>query len=498
MTRCLSYISLLCVSICITACQTGFEEGDVNDPTDTPPNIVILFADDMGYGDLGSYGHPSIRTPQLDQLASEGQRWTNFYVAAAVCSPSRGALMTGKLPVNSGLYGQHRRVIFPGDSGGIPDDELTLPEALKKAGYNTAMLGKWHLGDQAYALPTRHGFDQWLGTPYSNDMDWTVGPTTPELIAGVRNGTVDLKEALARRKTYLFDPKNEYWNVPLLQSSVGPNGYQDRIVEQPIDQKLATQRYTGEAVAYIERQAKSDKPFFLYLAYNMPHVPLFRSEEFANKSAAGRYGDVVEEIDWSAGEIRKALEENGIAKNTLVIFSSDNGPWLMMDQHAGSAGPFREGKSSTFEGGMRVPGIFWWPGTIQPDVVSGIGSVMDLYATALTLAGVTNDNASINAVDLTPALKGQPSPRQTLTYYRSGELFAFRKGPYKVHLITQGAYGPPNRTVHDRPLLYHLGEDPGEKFDLSGDEPDVLANILQAVADHKSGISRVDAIFDKI
>ncbi|MDC1144583.1 sulfatase [Porticoccaceae bacterium] len=464
---------------------------------DAPPNIVILFTDDMGYGDLSSYGHPSIQTPQLDQLASEGQRWTNFYAASAVCSPSRGALMTGKLPVTSGLYGKHKGVLFAGDPGAIPEDALTLPEALKQAGYNTAMLGKWHLGDQSYALPTRHGFDQWLGTPYSNDMNWTVGPSTKEIIAGIENGTMEIQEAMAMRKALLSEPKNEYWEVPLIESVVSDDGYRDETLGTSHDQAAMTKRYTNKAVSYIADQAAAQKPFFLYVAYNMPHVPLFRSEDSANKSVAGLYGDVIEEIDWSVGEIRSALEENGIADNTLVVFSSDNGPWLMMDQNAGSAGPFKGGKQSTFEGGMRVPGIFWWPDTIQPAVISGIGSMMDIYATALSLAGVPIDKNEMDAVDLSSALNGEPSQRKSLAYYRAGELYAFRKGQYKVHLITQGSYGPPARVVLEQPLLYHLGEDPGEKIDLSAKEPRVLKDILKAVAEHKAGINIAEPIFDQ-
>ena len=187
MTRVLALIGICCTITFIAACQKGEQTREVIASSKSPVNIVILFTDDMGYGDLGSYGHPSIRTPHLDRLASDGQRWTDFYVAAPVCSPSRGALMTGKLPPRSGLYGRAKQVMFAGDKGGIPDEELTLPEALKTAGYDTAMFGKWHLGDQLHALPTRHGFDQWLGTPYSNDMDWAIGPTTPELIEGMNN-----------------------------------------------------------------------------------------------------------------------------------------------------------------------------------------------------------------------------------------------------------------------------------------------------------------------
>jgi len=462
------------------------------------PNIIVLLADDLGYGDLGSYGHPSIRTPQLDRLAQEGQRWTDFYAVAPVCSPSRGALMTGKLPVTSGLYGRGQAVFFPGDAGGIPEQELTIAEALKGAGYDTAIFGKWHLGDASSALPTKHGFDEWLGLPYSNDMDWTIGMPTKEIIKAIKTGSLSLQEAMktfAERKNLFMNPKLEYWNVPLIRSQQGSKSI---IVEQPADQRMLTKRYTSEAVSYIERHAKSSKPFLLYVAYTMPHVPLFRSEEFAHRSKGGRYGDVVEEIDWSVGEIRNALEATGLEKNTLVVFSSDNGPWLLADHHAGSAGLLKQGKGTTYEGGMRVPGIFWWPGTIDPGVVGGIGSIMDIYATALSLAGVDNSAATSNSIDLLPALLGQPSSRDSLPYYRAGKLYAFRKGNYKIHLITEGAYGSGGKyTELEQALLYHLGEDPAEQFDLATRRPAVLADMLAAVKLHKSELKQVDAIFDQ-
>lgn len=480
----------------LTACQVG----STADKTEVQrlPNIIVLYADDLGYGDLGSYGSPNIRTPQLDQLAAQGQRWTDFYVAAPVCSPSRGALMTGNYPERSGLYGRTRAVLFPGESGQIPDSVTTLPEALKAEGYSTAMFGKWHLGDQPDGLPTRHGFDEWLGIPYSNDMDWMIGPTSPELFAAAKRGEGEfVKQAIADRKAYTLEPKNEYWDVPLIQSSV-ENGFQDEVIARPAEQSLLTKLYTEKSVDYIEQQVKTDQPFFLYVAYAMPHVPLFRSPEFADSSLGGRYGDVIEEIDWSVGEIRKALEQQGIAENTLVVFSSDNGPWVTMDSHSGSAGPFRNGKATTFEGGVRVPGIFWWPGTIKPAVVHGIGSVVDLYATIMTLVGGKLETEIIDAVDLSSTLlEGDDSSRESFAYYRSGELFAFRLGQYKAHFITQGAYGqPPARVVHERPLLYHLGEDPGEKFDIAEKQPQVLAEILAAVQIHQSKFTVAEPIFD--
>jgi arylsulfatase A-like enzyme len=489
---------VIAMATLISGCQMVADTDENDNAVRKQPNIIILFADDMGYGDLGSYGSPNIDTPELDDIARQGQRWTDFYVAAPVCSPSRGALMTGNYPERSGLYGETKAVLFPGEAGRIPDATVTLPEALKSAGYVTAMLGKWHLGDQPEGLPTRHGFDKWLGIPYSNDMDWLIGPSSPELFAAGARGERDfVKKAIADRKKYTLEPKNEYWDVPLIQSSVLAEGYKDEVIERPPNQSLLTKRYTEQSVEYIEQHANTDEPFFLYVAYSMPHVPIFSSSEFEGVSAGGRYGDVVEEIDWSVGQIRKALEEQGIAKDTLLVFSSDNGPWVSMDQHAGSAGPLRNGKATTFEGGLRVPGIFWWPGHIEPKVVHGIGSVMDLYATALTLAGVERAAEVVDSVDLSPALMGQESPRTSFAYYRSGELYAFRKGPYKVHLITQGSYGlPPARVVHESPLLYHLGEDPGEKFDVAAQRPEVMADMLKAIELHRSGMNIAESIFE--
>jgi len=494
----------IAVSLFLFACSplNTIRPADVTGiPHASQPNIIILLADDLGYGDLGSYGHPSIRTPHLDRIAREGQRWTDFYTVAPVCSPSRGALMTGKLPVNSGLYGRGQAVFFPGDQGGIPEHELTIAEALKAVGYDTAIFGKWHLGDTPDALPTRHGFDEWLGLPYSNDMDWTIGLPTKEIIRAIKTGSLSLQEAMktfAERKTLFMNPKPEYWNVPLIKSSSNEEGTRDVIVQRPADQRLLTKRYTQEAINYISRHKDGSNPFLLYLAYTMPHVPLFRSDEFAGHSRGGRYGDVVEEIDWSIGEIRKALETSGLDQNTLVVFSSDNGPWLLADHHSGSAGLLKQGKGTTYEGGMRVPGIFWWPGTIKPDVVGGIGSIMDLYSTALSLAGVKADLTHTNAIDLLPALQGRPSPRRTLPYYRTGKLYAFRKGDYKIHFITEGAYGSGEKyTEHESPLLFHLGEDPAEQFDLAIKRPAILADMLAAVKLHQSGLNQVDAIFDQ-
>ena len=461
-------------------------------PAITPPNIIILFADDLGYGDLGSYGHPYIRTPELDRLASAGQRWTDFYVAAPVCSPSRAALLTGRLPVRSGLYGDSIRVYFPQEPGGFPDSEVSIAEALKARGYAAGIFGKWHLGDAEHAYPTQHGFDEWLGIPYSNDMNWVGDPSFDEMRAMAARGEFEERaRILAPRPAKYAEPLEEYFESPLINSNA--NGSSS--IEQPVVQSNLTRRYTEAAIDFMGRN--TDNPFLVYLPYTMPHTPLFRSDEFAGRSLAGRYCDVVEEIDWSVGEIRRAVENLGLADNTLIIFSSDNGPWLTMNEEGGSAGLLRMGKGSTFEGGVRVPAIFYWPGKIQPSVVSELGSTLDIFATVMGLADLTNDTGT-DGYDLAPVLfDGGVSPRVELPYYRGGTLYAYRVDNWKLHFVLEGAYGqPPEKQVLPTPELYNLTRDPSEKFDVAADNPDVVARILSAVAQHQAGLQKQPPLFD--
>ncbi|MCB1686667.1 MAG: sulfatase [Pseudomonadales bacterium] len=479
-------------------------------PESQPPNIVILFADDLGYGDLSSYGHPSIQTPNLDAMAAQGQRWTDFYVADPVCSPSRGALLTGRLPVRTGLYGRRINVLFPNDTVGIPDREVTLAEALRERGYRTAIIGKWHLGDAPDTYPTRHGFDYWYGLPYSNDMDWADGVTFAEtlrLSVAAASGDTAARDALADRQSQrmarYFSPPADGWNVPLIRSSVGVAGYEDEILERPADQRTLTRRYTREAQRFIGDA--DERPFLLYLPYSMPHTPLFRSDSFVGVSRGGYYGDVIEELDWSAGEIRRTLEAEGLAENTLVVFTSDNGPWLLMQHHGGSAGHLSNGKGTTYEGGVRVPAVFWWPGRLHPGVVRDPASTLDLFATVMSLTGSSDTPGAAGAGTATDSLdfsgtllRGAKSPRNELPYYRSGELQAYRKGPWKLRLVSEGAYSmPPQRVVHDTPQLFHLGEDPGERFDVAAANPDVVADLLQAIEVHRAGIVEQAPLFDR-
>lgn len=461
------------------------------------PNIIILLVDDLGYGDLSSYGHPSIKTPALDRLAAEGQRWTDFYATAPVCSPTRGALMTGKLPVRSGLYGLKSGVFSPDSTGGIPSKHRTIAQALKDLGYETAMFGKWHLGDSSHALPTRHGFDTWLGTPYSNDVRWQGHPDYQALQAKRKRGELSLKETQqlselgAKRDEAAFSSMSTSsdWDVPLVESKKRLSGYTDKIIERPVNQETLTKRYTEDAVAYIKDHANGVNPFFLFVSHNMPHVPVFASKNFKGKSVGGFYGDAVEEIDWSVEQIRHSLEEAGIAENTLLIFSSDNGAAGYLA--TALAGPLKGFKGLTFEGGVRVPGIFWWPGHIKPEVVHGIGSLTDLYATALSLAGSSPLPNDFDSIDLSPVFKGKPSPREHFFYYSRGRLLGYRKGAWKVS-FTENGY-----SASKKYQLYNLYHDPSESTDLSEKYPEVLASLIAEAKQEDAAITRAAPIFDQ-
>jgi arylsulfatase A len=463
-----TWFVVVCLSMA-AACSPGSRSD-----ADTPPNLVIIFADDLGYGDLGTYGHPTIRTPNLDRMAAEGMKFTQFYSAASVCTPSRAALLTGRLPIRSGMASDGRRVLFPDSRLGLPADEVTIAEALKDQGYATAAIGKWHLGHLPPYLPTKQGFDEYYGIPYSNDMDRVAEGEWQEIF---------------------WEPRVEYWNVPLMRG--------EEIVQRPADQRTITRRYTGEAVQFI--RTHKDGPFFIYLAHNMPHVPLFRSDDFANTSRRGLYGDVIEEIDWSVGQVLDALREEGLADNTLVFFTSDNGPWLVFDTHGGSAGLLHGGKGMTWEGGMRVPGVAWWPGTIASGSVnSAVASTMDLFPTALVMAGRDLPGDRImDGRDLLPMLTGasEEPVRDVYFYYRGATLYAARKGPWKAHFVTEWAYLPDNqRTEHDPPRLFHLEHDPSEQYDVAAAHPEVIADILAEVEQHRNGLnprpSQLDARID--
>lgn len=419
-----------------------------------PPNVIIIYADDLGYADIAPFsalkGAARPKTPSLDRLASEGIRLTNFYVAQAVCSASRAALLTGSYSNRVGITGALNHTA----KHGLNPDERTIAEVLKQRDYATAIFGKWHLGHEAPFLPLRHGFDEYLGLPYSNDM-W---PRHPERGA--------------------FFPE-----LPLIEG--------ETVAKLDPDQSTLTGLYTDRAVQFIDRNR--DKPFFLYLAHAMPHVPLFASQEFAGKTGSGLYGDVISEIDWSVGRIADAVRRAGIDDRTLIVFTSDNGPWLSYGNHAGSAGGFREGKGTTFEGGVRVPFIARWPGRIPKGTSSDAAAMtIDMLPTIAQLAGVTlPQERIIDGRDIWRVLtstRGAASPHDALYFYWGTELHAVRSGRWKLHLphpyqslAAAGKDGAPGKYVRkDIGLsLFDLQADPAETADVAAKHPDVVKQLLE-------------------
>jgi len=394
-----------------------------------PPNIVVIFTDDQGYGDLSCFGHPTIHTPHLDALAANGMKLTQCYVASPVCSPSRAALLTGCYPIRVGM---HRHVLFPMTDYGLHTDEVTLADMLSDHGYATGMFGKWHLGHRPGLMPTDQGFDTYYGVPYSNDMS-----------------------AVHRRPGH-----NYQFRLPLMRGN--------EVLEWEPDQRVLTRDCTQEAVAFIEEN--KDGPFFVYLPHSMPHIPLYASDDFEGTSPRGLYGDVIEEIDWSVGQIVATLEAHGLAENTLVFFTSDNGPWLPFKLDGGSAGLLRGGKGSNWEGGQRVPAIIAMPGTIPPgSVCREVVTTMDLLPTIAALTGATLSDRRIDGHDITPLLTGEDgatSPTDAFLYYTSrGDLAGIRQGPWKL-LLQSGE-------------LYHLDHDPSEQYNLANQNADRIAELRE-------------------
>ena len=434
------------------------------------PNFIVVFLDDMGYGDLGSYGHPTIKTPNLDKMAYEGQKWTQFYSASSVCTPSRAALLTGRLPIRNGMIGNEYRVLFPNSTYGLPDSEITIAEKLKDNGYETAAIGKWHLGHKKQYLPLQNGFNYYYGIPYSNDMDRINGETCCP-------GSQYWQKYEDER------PESTNYNVPLIENN--------EIIERPADQTTITKRFSEKAVEFIKDNKENN--FFIYLAHSLPHTPLYASDDFLGKSKRGLYGDVIEEIDYGMGRIIDELKKNDLDENTIVIFTSDNGPWLPFESHSGSAGLLRNGKGTTWEGGQRVPGIFWGAG-IKPAVIDGLGSTMDIFPTLLEMSNSTAvDDRIIDGVSLKNTLtKLEPSKREKIFYYRSREIYAVRYGEFKTHYITQGVYNYPpgsnEKIILEKPLLYNLNIDPSEKYNIADNHPDVLTQIDKIVEMHKKNL----------
>ncbi len=425
-----------------------------------PPNFVVIFCDDLGYGDLSCFGNPSIKTPNLDQMAAEGQKWTQFYVASPVCTPSRAGLMTGRYPIRNGMTSAERVVLFPDSAKGLAPSEITIAEVLKEADYATAAVGKWHLGHLPDYLPTNQGFDSYYGIPYSNDMDRIANAENYRKMAEDPN----------------WYPNTQHYNVPLMDG--------EAIIEQPADQNTITKRYTEKAVEFI--QGHRDAPFFLYLAHSLPHIPLFCSPEYRGRSLGSLFGDVIEEIDWSVGQVLDTLRETGLDENTVVVFSSDNGPWLTFKTHGGSAGPLRAGKGTTFEGGQRVPTIFWGPGMVKPGMVTEMGSTLDLLKTFATLAGTEAPNdRKMDSYDLSPVLKGEgKSPRTEFHYWTRAEIHAIRSGNWKLHVKQREPVNYGKEVELEEPELYDLAADISEAHNVAKEHPEVVAALQAKLKKH--------------
>jgi arylsulfatase A-like enzyme len=411
------------------------------------PNFIIIFTDDQGFEDIGCFGSPKIKTPHLDKLAAEGRKFTSFYSANSVCSPSRASLLTGCYPVRVSIPG----VLFPRHEIGLNPDEITIADLLKSKGYATSCIGKWHIGHKPKFLPTRQGFDSYYGIPYSNDM--TIDPEA-NLAADIK-----LREGFTLDRIRNEKPKKDF--VPLMRN--------EEVIEYPCDQTTLTKRYTEEAVKFIEEN--KNKPFFLYLPHTMPHIPLFASEKFKGKSERGLYGDTIEEIDWSVGEIMKSLRDNNLDENTLVIYTSDNGPWKLKGGRGGSAHPLRGFKFQTYEGGMRVPCIMHWKGKVLAgSSCDEIAATIDLLPTIAGLSGAALPNdRTIDGKDIWPLIagkKGAQTPHEIYFFYKGNKLESARQGKWKLRRS-----GKKSQLVE----LYDLASDISESKNLAK-ENEILVN----------------------
>ena len=423
------------------------------------PNIVLIFMDDMGYGDIASNGAINYTTPNIDKLASQGMEFTNFYTASPICSASRAALLTGSYPNRVGITG----ALFPDSQIGLNSNETTIAEMLKEQGYATGIVGKWHLGDAKKFLPLQHGFDEYFGLPYSNDM-WPID----------YDGT-----------------SKDSPPLPLIEGNETIE-----YIENMQDQDSLTTRYTQRAVNFINRNGNKEDPFFLYFAHTMPHVPLGVTEKFKGKSKQGIYGDVMMEIDWSVGEIMQALRENGIEENTLVIFTSDNGPWLNFGTHGGSAGGLREGKQTTWSGGVKVPTVMSWPNVIPKGTINNkMAATIDLLPTFAAITGASLPELKIDGVNIYSLLHGDENvnPRNHIYfYYNENDLEAVRKGHWKLILphkwLSYENELPSKKGLRaDRHVastdlaLYNLRRDPGERYNVIEQNKNVVEDIMELV-----------------
>lgn len=450
------------------------------------PNFIIIFTDDQGYEDLSCFGSKNVKTPNIDKMADEGMKLTSFYVASSVCSPSRAALLTGRMPKRVGIPG----VLFPvKNEKGLSSEEITIAELLKKKNYATALVGKWHLGHDKQYLPLNQGFDSYFGIPYSNNMSIAAGiDISPNIVynEGYTRESM-LKDIHLVETNSENTKKNDLQNKPPLMRG-------NEIVEYPTNQTTLTERYTNEAVSFIENN--KDKPFFLYLAHSFPHVPIFVGDTFKGSSGTTPYYDAIKEIDWSVGEVLKTLKKNGLDKNTIVVFTSDNGP----NSH-GSAVPLKGRKFDTYDGGQRVPAILWAPNLIEPKTVSNeIVSALDLFPTIAALSGISMPvDRVFDGYDLSNFLKGKTnkSPRQEMYFYGSNstKIDGIRVGDWKYLIQGFRKTGQEKQSkTNNEVKLFNLKEDISEKNNLITKFPDKATELIQKMkkydADLENDISK--------
>jgi arylsulfatase A-like enzyme len=430
------------------------------------PNIVLILCDDLGYSDLSCYGNTNYKTANIDRLAKEGQKWTEFYSASHICSPSRAAILTGEYPVRTGTSSH---VFFEWSAEGLPTDSLTIPEVLQSNGYNTFLVGKWHLGHREGFLPKDHGFDWFYGIPYSNDMR-----VDPEMKVA---DSVNFREGMTLAKMRTKGSKVQDW-VPLMQGNA--------IIEYPVDQTTLTQRYTEKSIELIKQN--KEQPFFLMISHHLPHIPIYVSKPFQNKYE-DPYANAICEIDDSVGQIINALKSLELDENTIVVFTSDNGPNQTFEPTGGTAYPLKGSKFFASEGGQKVPAIFWCPNKIKKGSISGLGSTLDFFNTFISLTGSKDINITAqDSHDLSPVLyHGSNSPRSDFFYFSSfipprGEIYAVRKGDWKAHFFTSHEphfSSPDSIEKHPSPLLYNLKEDPGETYNLAEKYPNILQSLIE-------------------
>ncbi len=429
------------------------------------PNFIIIFTDDQGYNDLGCFGSERIKTPNIDQLAKEGRKFTNFMVASPVCTPSRAALLTGSYPKRVGL---HKHVLFPTSDYGLNPAEYTIADHFKTLGYSTACIGKWHLGHHSETLPRANGFDSYFGIPYSNDMNHPDNQG---------------KESPASDESWLKqDEFVKKWNTPLVEN--------EEIIELPVNQRTITRRYTDRAISFIT--ASKDKPFFLYLPHSMPHIPLFVPEDAHDPDPENAYKAVIEHIDAEVGRLVKSVRDLGLAENTYIIFTSDNGPWLKFKNHGGSADPLRDGKGTSFEGGQRVPCVMWAPGRIPAGTISNeLISTIDLLPSLAALAkSEIPKEDRIDGLDLSATITGEATTKRNefIYYTAQGEPDGIRIGEWKFLLTGKG--GKANDPKALGPFLFHITEDISESENLASKHPDKVEELKARLEEADAEITK--------